>query len=254
MPVAACTEANATLYVRTHFLLLTIRFFSVMTIGSSTCVLGCIYSLHWNYIYRPSLHNLSTASGGDDFLTDEFQFPPSTWFSDLSVLGYGDNLRPLAEHFKSITTIQPCFDIYHAGQLCPIPSDVLWFPYSDFHIPTFTCQSGLKSRTSTAAMSKKAILAPLTMKWKVRLRGVRVCEWFGFVATTGTLGVCFAGVIEKTGNVIVGHGAPDMVLILDRMLLNLQNLTWNGVQGFSMPSTEPFYLPYDVECRTWQLT
>ena len=51
-------------------------------------------------------------------------------------------------------------------------------------------------------------------------------------------------VIEKTNNVIVGHGALDMVLIANGTLLTLNNLTWNGKQGFSQPPTEPFYVPY----------
>lgn len=51
-------------------------------------------------------------------------------------------------------------------------------------------------------------------------------------------------VIEQTGNVIVGHGALDMVLIANGTLITLNNLTWNGQQGFSNPPTEPFYVPY----------
>jgi carboxypeptidase D len=51
-------------------------------------------------------------------------------------------------------------------------------------------------------------------------------------------------VIEHTNNVIVGHGDLDMVLIANGTLLTLNNLTWNGQQGFSKPPVDPFYVPY----------
>ena len=51
-------------------------------------------------------------------------------------------------------------------------------------------------------------------------------------------------VIEATNNVIVGHGDLDMVLIANGTLLTLNNLTWNGKQGFSEPPVHPLYVPY----------
>ena len=51
-------------------------------------------------------------------------------------------------------------------------------------------------------------------------------------------------VIEATNNVIVGHGDLDMVLIANGTLLTLNNLTWNGKQGFSEPPISPLYVPY----------
>jgi carboxypeptidase D len=46
-------------------------------------------------------------------------------------------------------------------------------------------------------------------------------------------------VIEATNNVIVGHGDLDMVLIANGTLITLNNLTWNGQQGFSEPPVQP---------------
>ena len=37
--------------------------------------------------------------------------------------------------FNEISVINPCFDIYQVGSLCPILWDVLGFPYSDFYLP-----------------------------------------------------------------------------------------------------------------------
>lgn len=52
------------------------------------------------------------------------------------------------------------------------------------------------------------------------------------------------GVIERTQNVVIGHGALDMVLIANGTLLAIQNMTWGGELGFRSPPAAPFYVPY----------
>lgn len=52
------------------------------------------------------------------------------------------------------------------------------------------------------------------------------------------------GVIERTQNVIVSHGLLDMVLIANGTLLQLQNTTWGGLQGFqASPYADALYVP-----------
>lgn len=38
--------------------------------------------------------------------------------------------------------------------------------------------------------------------------------------------------IERTGNVILGHGAKDFLVLPEATLLTIQNLTWAGEMGF----------------------
>ncbi len=52
------------------------------------------------------------------------------------------------------------------------------------------------------------------------------------------------GVIERSKRTIIGHGALDMVLISNGTLLMIQNMTWNGAQGFASKPSDPFYVPY----------
>lgn len=76
------------------------------------------------------------------------------------------------------------------------------------------------------------------------------------------------GVIDRTQNVIIGHGALDMILyvlapfalvardstrpianentgsIANGTLLQIQNMTWGGLQGFQSVPSDPFYVPY----------
>lgn len=54
------------------------------------------------------------------------------------------------------------------------------------------------------------------------------------------------GVIERTDNVIIGHGNLDFLLIANGSRDVVQNMAWNGKQGFqTAPSSSlNFYVPY----------
>lgn len=54
-------------------------------------------------------------------------------------------------------------------------------------------------------------------------------------------------VIEKTNNVVVGSGLLDYLLLTNGTLMALNNMTWNGQQGFcSDPMTsDKLYVPYN---------
>lgn len=54
-------------------------------------------------------------------------------------------------------------------------------------------------------------------------------------------------VIARTNNVIIGHGLLDYILIANGTLLMIQNMTWNGAQGFRTPPTDEFFVPYHTE-------
>ena len=56
-----------------------------------------------------------------------------------------------------------------------------------------------------------------------------------------------ASVIERTQNVIIAHGALDVIRIANGTLLAIQNMTWGGKLGFQTPPVEPFFVPYHVE-------
>lgn len=51
-------------------------------------------------------------------------------------------------------------------------------------------------------------------------------------------------VIERTNNTIIGHGWLDYLLFLNGSLATIQNMTWNGKQGFQRPPVEPLFVPY----------
>jgi carboxypeptidase D len=52
------------------------------------------------------------------------------------------------------------------------------------------------------------------------------------------------GVIERTNNVIIGHGWLDYLLLANGTLATIQNMTWNGKQGFQTAPKDLFFVPY----------
>jgi carboxypeptidase D len=54
-------------------------------------------------------------------------------------------------------------------------------------------------------------------------------------------------VIEATNNVIVGSGLLDYLLLMNGTLMALNNMTWNGRQGFESSPLKghKFFVPYN---------
>lgn len=51
------------------------------------------------------------------------------------------------------------------------------------------------------------------------------------------------GVIERTGNVILGHGSRDFLVLPEGTLLTIQNLTWGGRLGFAEGPEKVLFVP-----------
>lgn len=60
-------------------------------------------------------------------------------------------------------------------------------------------------------------------------------------------------VIERTQNVIVAHGLLDMVLIANGTLLQLQNTTWGGLQGFQTAPSDKLIAPQHRDYSNYML-
>lgn len=139
---------------------------------------------------------------------------------------------------KSIRANNPCFNVYHISDQCPYVYGHLGSVTTGGYAPP-----GAEVYFQRADV-QKAIHAPLI--------GDRWQECGGNsdkaplpednspgAALDGTL----QNIIELTNNAIVGSGALDALLQTNGTLFALQNVTWNGHQGFhSFPKT-PFFVP-----------
>lgn len=53
--------------------------------------------------------------------------------------------------------------------------------------------------------------------------------------------------MESLDRTIIGHGSLDYVFLANGTPLMIQNMTFNGAQGFSSVPSDPFYVPYHSE-------
>jgi carboxypeptidase D len=135
--------------------------------------------------------------------------------------------------YNAIYLVNPCFNIYHLTDFCPYLWDEMGFPslgggpnnyfnrsdvQAQLHVPPtnyYVCAGG-SNLFPNGDQSVPSALGPLP------------------------------SVIERTNNVMIGHGLLDFLLFANGSLITIQNMTWNGLQGFqSRPSpTRNFYVPY----------
>ncbi|KXT17005.1 hypothetical protein AC579_7413 [Pseudocercospora musae] len=129
--------------------------------------------------------------------------------------------------------VNPCFNVYHLTDYCPFLWDELGFPSLGWGPNNYFNQSDVQ----------KAINAPPT--------NYAICgdDNLGLNVGPGDRSVPSAlgplpHVIEKTNNVLLGHGWLDYLLLANGSLATIQNMTWNGKQGFQKRPSDPFYVPY----------
>lgn len=195
----------------------------------------------FNDTYRAEIHNASDACGYTDYLDKYLTFPPPGPFpSELPGVDTDGNLLDGCDVFDSIfseiSLINPCFDIYQVATTCPLLWDVLGFPGSFDYVP-----EGASIYFNRSDV-KAAINAPVDSNW---MECTNVNVFVNGTDNSPPSGVSvLPGVIERSKRTVIGHGALDMVLISNGTLLMIQNMTWNGAQGFTSKPSDPFYVPY----------
>ena len=192
---------------------------------------------------KAQIHNMSASCGYDDYISKYLTFPPPGPFP-VDLPGTDETGSTTAECdvfdaiYSEIFYVNPCWDIYQVATTCPELWDVLGFPGSFSYLP-----AGAEiyfNRTDV----QKAINAPL-IEWD------ECTNTDVFINNTDNslpsgLSV-LPGVIERSKRTVIGHGALDMVLISNGTLLMINNMTWNGAQGFTSKPADPFYVPYHSE-------
>jgi len=134
--------------------------------------------------------------------------------------------------------VNPCFNVYHLTDYCPFLWDVMGFP-------SLAPPSGDASNYFNRTDVQKAINAPPT--------DYAVCDDITLFPNgdlspvSGTYAGPLASVIERTNNVIIGHGLLDYLLLANGSLATIQNLTWNGLQGFQKAPSDDFFVPYSSQ-------
>ncbi|KAG4428662.1 hypothetical protein IFR05_015850 [Cadophora sp. M221] len=190
----------------------------------------------FNDTYRAFLHNMSDSCGFPAYIDKYLTFPPPGPFPaqlpGTDVNGFITEDCDISSAIQNeIYLVNPCWNVYQVATTCPLLWDVLGFPGSQNYLPEGA--TIYFNRTDV----QKAINAPVR-NWEQCSDGVLETdnsEWSGWTV--------LPGVIERSKRTIIAHGLLDMFYIANGTLLMIQNMTWNGAQGFTKKPEESFVVP-----------
>lgn len=190
-----------------------------------------------NETFLNDIHERADKCGYTQFMETAMTFPPTGPLpTPPNVDGNKKGCSIWADVINAAPLVNPCWDVYQVATTCPNLWDVLGFPGSFDYEPAPWIYF---NRTDV----QKAMNAP-HQEWE---------ECTGGILTTDTsppsgLSV-LPRVIEKNDKTIIGHGMLDMILIMNGTIMMIQNMTFNGAQGFSTPPDQwhDFYVPYHSE-------
>lgn len=189
-----------------------------------------------NASFMNFLHDQADSCGYTSFLNEYLVYPPTGPLPDPPMGAQCDLWDAI---FSAESLINPCFDVYQIATTCPLLWDVLGFPGSFDYTPAGA--TVYFNRTDV----QQAINAPIE-EWME-------CTNNNVFAGNGSDGSppsglsILPGVIEKLNKTIIAHGALDYILIANGTLLMIQNMTWNGAQGFSSKPSDEFFVPYHTQ-------
>ncbi|KDQ52024.1 hypothetical protein JAAARDRAFT_40628 [Jaapia argillacea MUCL 33604] len=136
--------------------------------------------------------------------------------------------------FSAALLVNPAFDAYRIFDTYPILWDVLGFPGS---FPQVQVSPIYFDRPDV----KAAIHAPVNVTW-TECSSVNVFP-NGDNSPPSALSV-LPSVIAKSQRTVIAHGLGDFVLIAEGTRIVIQNMTWNGKQGFQTPiQNDSFIVP-----------
>ena len=193
----------------------------------------------FNTSFVSYLHEQADTCGYTSYLNDYLVYPPAGPLPSPPLsndtTGECDVWDAI---YEAALLINPCYDIYQIATTCPLLWDVLGFPGSFDYSPAGA--TIYFNRTDV----QEAINAPVE-EWMECTNNNVFVDGMDNSKPSG-LSV-LPGVIERLNRTIIGHGALDYVLIANGTLIMIQNMTWNGAQGFTSKPSDEFFVPYHTQ-------
>ncbi|KAJ5614867.1 hypothetical protein N7528_008521 [Penicillium herquei] len=181
-----------------------------------------------NDTFMTEINEKANKCGFNNFLDKALTFPPPKNFPTAPDISQ-DGCDVWDQIIKAATYVNPCFNMYHLSDFCPFLWDQMGFPSLAGGPNDYFNQSDVQ----------KALHVPPT--------DYSVCGGDIFPNGDGSVPSALGplpGVIERTNNVLLGHGWFDYLLFMNGSLATIQNMTWGGAKGFQKPPTEPLFVPY----------
>jgi carboxypeptidase D len=207
---------------------------------------------NFNDTFKASIRSAAQQCGYTDYLKKYLVFPPTAGVQPAKLPGtFADDSSvpvPGCDLWNAVLiaamTENPCFSVYEIFHRCPRPYDPLGFSDGTGFTP-----DGAGSAYFNRPDVKAAINAPTDHDWFF-CNGLSPTGKPVFVHDTDTSLNSGPGsqpvlpnVIDKTKNVILGHGSRDFTIIADGTLLTIQNLTFGGKLGFQTRPSTPLIIP-----------
>ncbi|KAK2017573.1 serine carboxypeptidase [Colletotrichum eremochloae] len=197
-----------------------------------------------NETAREAVREIEDRCGYRDYVDRYLVFPPSG-VQPVKIPGsfrWGDYV-PECDALAFVTAAEraanPCFSIYNVLRTCPLPFDPLGFSESTGYYPA--SEPVYFDRPDV----KAAINAPPDRQWRFCSRQP---VFVGDVDRTQTPGPgslpVIPGIVERTGNVIIGHGLRDLIVQSAGTLMAIQNMTWGGTLGFQSRPEATLRVPH----------
>ncbi|CAH0052024.1 unnamed protein product [Clonostachys solani] len=197
---------------------------------------------HCNYSTYLDTYATFPPTGPLPSLEDPYKDPSGNYTCDIFDLAYYAALEA-----------NPCFNIYHITDTCPHTYAQLGIVNTGDYSPPGA--QVYFNRTDV----KKALNAPDVDWYQCTPNNVFGGGDPNSNASDSSLAPAqndvLGRVIDNTNNTIVGVGRLDFLLAPNGTLFGLQNVTWNGLQGFQKyPQDKEFVVPYHNEYNGGRLS
>ncbi|KAJ7016109.1 carboxypeptidase [Mycena alexandri] len=191
--------------------------------------------LNLNDSFIAAINERAEACGYNTFMDLALTFPPTGKFPAPTSFATGNitlnDCDVLDDIYLAALYINPCFNFYHITDYCPFLWDELGFPSLGDGPNNYFNRTDVQKTLNVHPHVDYAICGDDTL---------------GLEHSLPSSFTVLAGVIERTNNVLVGNGNLDFLILTNGTLASLNNMTWNGAQGFSSsPFTDKFFVPYN---------
>ncbi|KAF8520026.1 Alpha/Beta hydrolase protein [Hysterangium stoloniferum] len=188
----------------------------------------------FNESFKAELQTIAKRCNYADYFEKHVKYPPTQGL--LPFPGKTTDIDPgcdvWALIFDAALLINPAFNIYRIFDTFPILWDVLGFPGSFLNVqlaPLYFDRQDVKA----------AIHAPLDVDWKE-------CSTIDVFPdgdpSPNPAFTVLPNVIEKSKRSVIVHGLADFMYIAEGTRIIIQNMTWNGKQGFQTPIAKDSFL------------
>lgn len=183
-----------------------------------------------NESFMDELSECTDRCGYTKLMTDGLVYPPTT---QLPTPRSSDDpsCRIWVSSMYAATEVNPCFNAYHLTNYCPFKMDVMNPLAPDNGQHHYFNRSDVR----------EAINAP-DMEFSLCSDAMIFPGPGGDPSPRPNLEL-LPRVIEQTNNTILSHGWLDFQILANGTLLTIQNMTWNGAQGFQRAPTERLFVP-----------